>query len=399
MKASEFDELLRSGFGQHEFAFNPDNWARMNNRLELPPPASVKPARRRSTWLAWGSGIAATLVAAACVTWLAMPGAQPGATSVSAVQPAPARMLLLLPPAARQAGAETYLHAIQPVSARARSGQQRASTLPVQQTSAENKNKGIANIHPVPQQIPGPSNNTRDASSTPINKKAAQKTTGRQHINLATSFGSHYTEDVPQRRGTSFSLGGGVNYGSMNTGYAVAVNARHNLGRNLFLEGDLGIVNNTASNAAAISEGTYSNLEKNDFNPSTLSPNGGPDMIGSQQPAIERRSINFYYVQFAPTIGYQVSRKFSIGAGPDFQQLLQSQGDKNVVTSGDNQSAEVIRDFDFGVQGKTEYSVTSRLKAGLQYREGLNQLFQKGNERFVNRRYMQVQLKYTLFGK
>lgn len=394
MKASEFDELLRSEFGQHEFAFNPDNWARMNGRLELPPPKGIVPAKRRLPRLVWGSGIAAALLIAACITWLALPGEKPGGASMSAFQPAPARTPLMLP-------AETMVPAGDLNPAGPAANHTTARIYPGQNTLAvtaqqEQKEQRVTENTPVPPHFANPPQHTiADEGRKPNSTIAINKPTGkqppRQRIDLSNGYPDVYRddEDRPARRATSFSVGGGINYGSLNTGYAVAVNARHNLGRNLFLEGDLGIVNNTAGNVKSLPAGTAANLGA-----------GDAGMLPSKEfVQAKRRSINFFYVQFAPTIGYQLSSKLSVGAGPDFQQLLQSQDERNIVTNDDNTSAEVIPDFDFGVQGRTEYNVTSRLKAGLQYREGMNQLFRSGDEKYVNRRYMQVQLKYTLFGK
>ena len=51
-----------------------------------------------------------------------------------------------------------------------------------------------------------------------------------------------------------------------------------------------------------------------------------------------------------------------------------------------------------GLTGKTEYAVTKKLKAGVLYREGINNLI-NGGEEYLDRRYLQVQLKFRVFGK
>lgn len=386
MKPSEFDELLRSGFGQHEFAFNPDNWARMNSRLEQKPAATAAAARPRR-WPLIGGMAAAAAVLIACALFL-LPGAAPEAADVTAFQPVSERTLAL--PAAEETSPAPAL-----LSASARSSRMLRSSLKPGSTPvpAPAEEKPFAEV-PAPQQQ-GPvvaGNPEKDRTPAVPAKKQVQR------IDLSQMNAYEDDDDPRPKNNASFSLGGGVNYGSLNTGYAVALNARKSLNRRLYVEGDLGVVSNNSSYSSSVTSGQLRTLQANASN----ADKGGGDYAGlaasAEAAGVERHDENFYYLQFAPTVGYQLSRRLSIGAGPDFQQLLQGGGEKTVVTSSDYRSVEVVPDFDFGVQGKTEYAVSSRLKAGLQYREGLNNMFHKG-DKLVNRRYMQVHLKYRLFGQ
>src|SRR5690606_3292206 len=165
--------------------------------------------------------------------------------------------------------------------------------------------------------------------------------------------------------------------------YGASVNARQKIGRRIFVEGDLGFMQNQEMIASTMSTDYYNRVNSGQF---------------SGRPAkIEEKPYNIHYLQMAPSIGYQLHEHISVGIGADVQKLLDgTREDRPVVTT--EQGFKLIPLWDAGVTGKAEYSISRRLKAGVLYREGINNLLQ-GNTNYYERRYLQVQMKLKLFGK
>lgn len=186
---------------------------------------------------------------------------------------------------------------------------------------------------------------------------------------------------------TVLSVGGGVNYGTLNTGYALGVSAKHKLGDHFFIEGSLGMLyNNNAHNVA-------------DYNTiSGFKAAARPSSAGSMKlnaPAISPIE-NLYYVQVNPALGYEISEQFSLSLGGDLQHLITADAASPTV----QYSAEKVRIFpvlDLGLTGKTEFSISPEIQAGILYREGLSAWLKSDpGTAYLNRRYIQVQFKYSL---
>jgi hypothetical protein len=176
---------------------------------------------------------------------------------------------------------------------------------------------------------------------------------------------------------TFVSLTGGMNFGSMNTGYMAGINAKQKLSKKIFLEGDLAIVGNTASQ-------TFTK-QQIPVNTAGGSLKGAP---------IDYKDANLIYVEVNPTVGYQLMNKVSVGVGADLQQMVN--GTNTLVNVNDE--TKTIPAFDFGLTGKTEIALSPKIKAGILYREGINNLI-NGSSNYFDRSYLQVQLKWTVLHK
>ena len=106
------------------------------------------------------------------------------------------------------------------------------------------------------------------------------------------------------------------------------------------------------------------------------------------------RSFNMYYAQITPSIGYQVAKRFSVGMGPDFQQALSDT--RPAASTLDRNNVQVTPMFDMGVMGKAEFLLNNRIRAAFLYREGINNIVTP-MDKYVERSYMQVQIKYSVF--
>ncbi|RYZ48349.1 MAG: hypothetical protein EOP49_18880 [Sphingobacteriales bacterium] len=185
---------------------------------------------------------------------------------------------------------------------------------------------------------------------------------------------------------TSISLGGGVNYGNLNTGYTAGVTVRRKVAGDFFVDGTVAMMyNNNASNVmvnngpSLAGAGTAS--RPSSFNESPLS-----------SPALDPIQ-KLYYVQFNPSFGYQIEKHVALSVGGDFQQMLNK---KEEIVLPESNNSKLFPNFDVGLTTKSEFSITPNIQAGLMYREGLSNLLRNDGSKYVNRRYVQVQFKYNI---
>ena len=101
-------------------------------------------------------------------------------------------------------------------------------------------------------------------------------------------------------------------------------------------------------------------------------------------------------MQVAPVLGYSIHKHVSVGVGADFQQLVLDNQPENTTNSAADQ-LKTVPNVDMGVIGKTEYAISQRVKAGVLYRGDVNSLI--SNSKYINRSYVQVQLKFTILKK
>jgi hypothetical protein len=107
-------------------------------------------------------------------------------------------------------------------------------------------------------------------------------------------------------------------------------------------------------------------------------------------------SYNLYYAQVSPSIGYKVIRKMSVALGPDFQQMLAD--NRPAPSTVDRNVVQVAPTFDVGFIGKTEYALTKKVRAGISYRKGINNVITP-TDKYIDRDYLQFQLRYTILNR
>ncbi len=428
MSKNEFDELLLKKLRDEELEYNPAHWDRLAQLL--PPtltPASVNKGKK---WTI-AAGIAAALALALATVFFVKLMNRPG--TGEAAQPAVAR-LTEEPKNATVPGNTQPVPAIQPAltqvpqqarqtlpSAATRNGQQVAvhqhtgnnmipnnpvvnpnpapdnkSVLPdvlmpstqPKETIADNKTTK-EQVPVVPETLPEPRNAVQNNAAVKREPDPAYAYNNMYSGASAFYEGKHPNKDS---RKTSISLGGGVNYGNLNTGYTAGISIRRKVAGDLFVDGSVAMLyNNNASNVA-INNGPP--LADNPSN-TGAKPTAFNNETTLASPALDPIQ-KLYYVQFNPSIGYQVEKHVALSVGGDFQQILNSRGEQDEIVQPGTNSAKVFPNFDVGLTAKTEFSITPSIQAGLVYREGLNNLLKSDGARYVNRRYIQVQFKYNL---
>lgn len=184
----------------------------------------------------------------------------------------------------------------------------------------------------------------------------------------------------------NIGIGGGVNYGNFNTGYAVALSAQKDIARNVFIEGTIGMnINN--SNQPIVGMNNSGNVLSR--------PAPGKTFVNS--PAITNNTPQLLYVQFNPSVGYNFEDILSFSVGSDLQQIINNKDDKIVTYNAKSNQSEILPNLDLGITTKTEISLSKNIKTGLILRNGLNNVFNTQNDvKYVNRRYIQVQFRYLI---
>jgi hypothetical protein len=128
----------------------------------------------------------------------------------------------------------------------------------------------------------------------------------------------------------------------------------------------------------------------------TNEANGGKEAAAAGVVKTAKQSYNLYYAQITPTVGYKILKKLSVGAGPDFQQILiDNRPEPNALDRGTIKEAPM---FDIGLMGKTEYNITKSIQAAVSYREGISNIITPTNK-YIDRNYVQVQLRCTILNK
>jgi len=220
------------------------------------------------------------------------------------------------------------------------------------------------------------------------NKQLAEKDVPRHTFQRLNQNGPE-TYWAGQQAGTGkqtiIAVGGGVNYGSLNAGYSIGITAQHKLGNNFFVDGTIAMMyNNNINNA-----GNYAGQA-----PAFASRPAS--FIAAAPSKTFTPTQNLYYLQFNPSFGYEIGNKIAISMGGDVQQMISDDQyvDKvQVYPDG----VRVFPTLDLGITGKTEFNVTPHIRAGIIFREGLNNfLMSNSPTQYVNRRYFQVQFKYAI---
>lgn len=377
MSTNEFDRLLNERFDRHEFAYDPAGWERLARQLPQEKSRRIIPF----VWWKTAGMAAALVVMISGAAWYFQSQDKPTAPIASQqsvlqqyntqIQPA------FLPASASE---DSHIQGEQPTPSVHHS-------VAVMHKPSE-RNTTSVNVAHREQLIPSteliassavvitPEQTETNEEIKPEAKKSepAKPKKDKPFTMASLTPDPDAYEPVSRPSGkTLLSLTGGMNYGSMNTGYMAGVNAKQKIGKKLFVEGDFAVVNNTASQ-------TFTQQQKQ------LG-------ISSKMP-INYRDANLLYVAFNPTVGYQVLPKVSVGVGADVQRMVN--GDDILVMV--DETEKTIPGTDVGLTGKTEVSISRRLRAGVLYREGINNFINSSSD-FFDRRYLQVQLKFTVLGK
>jgi len=389
MSRVEFDELLRQKIDSEELEVDPVHWDRLSALLPAAPPAK---SRRLMPWL---TGIAASVAILVAAAWLFI--------GKSNNQPAQPALSEKEQPVNNTPPAITDTAALSPAG----KGAKPLNNIftPASPKAIQAHNNNIAHVEEKIQDNPADMPGTEQANgykpSDPVKAEAIVKDNNQPLFNDDENIADKetYTYKMPDlvagRRaegnndlsnGTSVGLGGGVNYGTMNTGYTLGLSARRYVSDKVFLDGTVAVLMNKNAESTLNYTGDFIADQEALTNNKRARPSSESYYYPAQ---------GLYYIQFNPSIGYKVAKRVAMSVGGDFQQMLQNSANNQTLLFSDGEDARLFPTFDVGVTGKTEINVTPSIQAGVLYREGINNLI-RNESRYVNRRYVQVQVKYSL---
>ncbi len=211
---------------------------------------------------------------------------------------------------------------------------------------------------------------------------------------------------------TSIILSGGLNFGNRSNGYSIGASARRMVNDKVYVEGDVAFMGSSNTQEVLYSEkvSSASLAKTNSYGGMIAARTGDVNAKNSGESAPKSTdnpgmteviksnnvSYNLYYAQVTPSIGYKIMKRFSLGVGPDFQKMLVD--NRPAPSTVDKGNLREMPTFDIGLVGKTEVAVTNNIKAAVYYRNGINNVITPMNK-FIDRNYVQVQVKCTIFNK
>ena len=396
MKPREFDELVRQKFDQNDFAYNPGNWEKMAGELEG--------QNKKRSLIVW---------------WLPLVGIA-AAVTVSL-------------------GFASYMHNAIPANGRTTTSpiasiirnETKTTTIvnSIQKSTVNKKNTNNAHcsnknvIEKVTSKLASNIEfgiKLENALSAPKNinyRKSIISGTSAAINDLLVDAEQPHTKKIkklppvelpvcktfkepvdPKMQKSWVILSGGFNYGNKTSGFMFGATGRTMVSARVYVEGDIAFMgsSNTQKTASLVENGN--NAATFGASSTNRTSSDGVNNPAKQQSSVSvsDKAYNQYYAQVTPTIGYKLHRKVSVGIGPDFQQSLND--NRPVAATLDKGNVQVAPMFDVGFIGKTEIALSEKLKAGIYYREGINNVITPMNK-YIERNYLQFQLKYTVFNK
>ncbi|MEI8278557.1 MAG: hypothetical protein WCG87_02270 [Bacteroidota bacterium] len=392
MRPKEFDELIRQKFDQNDFEFNPTNWEKLEAELDR------KPGKRNMMlWLPLAAITSITSVAASLAMMVTIPVFQhhkPAAIVNVISKPSINNKPLHIVSIAKDEpiiAANFSTNSNNTIIADKQHIDKKDRTLTLHVTEGPSiMHKSI--------DLPLVLNDNKMSGIRPRNIRDLY----HARPNTKRSFDITAWDNEDNKPKTVISFAGGVNYGAQVNGYSVAATGKRMLGDKFYIEGDIAFVKNNATERTEyVSAGTKWNSSARTASArlSSAEPQGPDAVTGTGSGIVTQfRESNYdlYYAQVTPSIGCNIRKHFSVGVGADMQRLVL--GNRPVTTSDNPATIKEIPSYDMGFVGKTECELSKKIKAGLYYRQGLNNVISPNNK-YLDRSYVQVQLKFLLLRK
>lgn len=183
-----------------------------------------------------------------------------------------------------------------------------------------------------------------------------------------------------------FSLTGSFGKGANSSMYAAGVNYQVNINQRFFVEGTLAFNSSNVQNVLSVNS-TTSDIK---FNSGATNGVMIPEMVYEEYPESRIKQMSYSHMAFNPSIGYQLTSKFSIKAGVDIQRQLNNSNQSSFIESGNYYKP--LPTIDVGFTPKIGVQLSKHWISNLIYRKAINNVFSKTD--FYNRNYFQLQLGY-----
>lgn len=406
MKPREFDELVRQKFDQGDFEYNPRNWERLADELDG---KSKKQQRMLAWWWMPAIGVAASIALAVGVLklWHTNPSAETASVTHSAA--IEKSQVITQSSTAQQSPSQ---HTASTAGSRKAHSASKKSLKNYKSKDAGNAADDYFAID-YNNAVPKNGNTQGDAKefdfmrdyNAASTRSTAKEKEKKKDIAANTPMQTFKPEEEARKERTlSVILSGGLNRGTQANGYAAGATIRKMVNQNVYVESDVAF----ASSSATVTQGYLIGTQtitmpagKGDGS-ARVSPSNDqskPTTIEVTRDIVGQQTINYTlnYVQVTPSVGCKVTKRVSLGAGPDFQSALADT--RPAASTVDREQAKIAPLFDLGMMGKTEYAITQNVKAAVSYRKGINNLLSPTDAKYIDRDYLQLQVKCAIFNK
>lgn len=403
MKPKEFDELIRQRFDQNDFEYSPGNWSKLEEALDGRP----KKRNMIMFWLMPVAGIAASVAMAIGATALlhhavsvntgensGVAGAgKRGEAAHAHVAPAPESPVLAAVP---------YVHEEIIINRTAKKGVRKPAAKQPAVAAVKEESFGISLQNAIGNT---PARKTKSntilfnsAPSVAKKEKDKEKETKKKPEAEEVVVATFKPEVIQKQPKLSIILSGGLSRSTQanGSGYTAGATIRKMISKKVYIESDVAFT--TSNNVQESSHRDLLGYRTTTAAAKTTKESGKPTEKVPIYSAliVDRNAYNQSYAQVTPSIGFKPVSKICVGVGPDFQQALSdNRPDALAAQQTTIQRAPL---FDVGLVGKTEYSITRNVKAGVIYRKGVNNVITPMGK-YVDRDYMQFQIKCAIFNK
>lgn len=415
MKPREFDELVRQKFEQGDFEYNPQQWDVLAEKLE-------GGGKRRAIMFWWMPlvGVAASVALAFGINKVMLQDARllqaPAQVAASNAMP----INKAINPDDINNVSEVAPQELVPTIVDAQNAAVTTTENATASTSNQhdgyyglcNKQKHCALNTQASNELSLADYKEREVSNVALNMSLAAT---KKKLQTRTVYASESFKPMEAPKAlpkVALNLTGGLNFGSVSSGYSIGAAARRMVNDKVYVEGDIAFMGSSnvhnvsyiempsaqgGSMSSSITNSTTTMQSKNINSKNTTNEaNGGKEAANAGVVKTAKQSYNLYYAQITPTVGYKILKKLSVGAGPDFQQILiDNRPEPNALDRGTIKEAPM---FDIGLMGKTEYNITKSIQAAVSYREGISNIITPTNK-YIDRNYVQVQLRCTILNK
>jgi len=372
MRPREFDELLKQKFDRNDFEYSPKNWAQLEEQLDS------KPGKRNiMLWLPMAVVASVTSIAASLAMIISIPVFQHHTTThpiaVTAAQPHPVQIASVQ--VTKTIAPSTIIN------------NKPAHTELINNKKSETPHETthqplIADATPVAASI----------SALPAEKIIRANKKMLYNAYLTYNAGD---DESKKKEKITISFSAGANYSNAMSGYTIGATGKKMLSEKLYIESDIAIVrNNTTERTEYYIQETMPAVMTGG-KMTSANTKGVPNIPSVTKTIAEYRQNNYdlYYAQVTPTVGYNILKRMSVGVGADVQHILVN--NRPDMTMADNTGLKEIPSFDLGLVGKTECTISKKVKAGFYYRQELNNVINPGNK-YIDRTYLQFSLKYLI---
>ncbi len=382
MKSNEFDDLVRQSFDNARLPYNQENWQKLSAALD------EKKGGKKRYFLFPIAAIAASVTAMAIgvVTWVNKPDNNTPVAAKKTPVTEPVRRNTPV----QKANTTTGINNVgEPIVAAPNKPalQQNNVVVPTPERIPTPLPPVVKESPVLVQATPEPP--VTPKANTPVVASVVKEKNDMPSIAAINSSNYYYDHLTPVKKEKKqyISMGGGLNYGTLSGGYVMGVAAGTKISERFYIESDVAFVGNMAGEKT-----------KQSFVSQSGSSYGKSSSYSAAAPTTTvqlQRYYNIYYAQFTPTLGYKLAPKVSVGLGADVQRLLVNE--KLVTETARPEDSRQLPVYDMGLVGKTEYNLTKEIKASMYYRKAMNQSL--SGSKYLDRDYLQVQLKFIIFNK